>query len=191
MPSRPLFQTRPRQTAIRTLAPEHRVATRPYDRARDLPRLVPLWPSEITDMTPEKHHRLIQRLRRALRDERRRGLAGSWTYDLARHARLYRALQAELAAVPPPLSSWAATTIRNDRASDPVIRFAGPLEQVAEPPAAALSRAAYRAPSSSRAAIGPPHSSVPPSDSRAGAATSPDILLETSCNGSASGASAT
>lgn len=78
-----------------------------YSRTQDLPRLLPLWPHEVTDLRPESRHRLIQRLRRALREERRRGLAGHWTYDLRRHAALLRALQAEIAGLPPPLSSWA------------------------------------------------------------------------------------
>jgi len=192
MPPQTLFRPSPRQrTAIRTFAREHPAAERPYDRARDLPRLVPLWPNEILDMTPEKHRRLVQRLRRALRDERRRGLAGSWTYDLARHARLYRALQSELALAPQPLSSWATATMRHDCHAERAMHLAEPSEQVPEPSAATLSRAACRAPSSSQAAIGPPRSWVPPSGSRAEAATSPGILPETSCNGSAGDASAT
>lgn len=67
-----------------------------YDRARDLPRLVPLWPSEITDPSAATRARLVQRLRRALREERRRGMAGHWAYDLARHAALLRAYGREL-----------------------------------------------------------------------------------------------
>jgi hypothetical protein len=55
-----------------------------------------MWPSEYSDLTPERHRLLIQRLRRALREERRRGLAGCWTYDLARHARLARVVEAEV-----------------------------------------------------------------------------------------------
>lgn len=67
-----------------------------YDRARDLPRLVPLWPSEIADATAAGRARIVQRLRRALREERRRGMAGHWAYDLARHAALLRAYGREL-----------------------------------------------------------------------------------------------
>ena len=85
----------------------------PYDRARDLPRLLPLWPSEVADRSPEAHHRLLQRLRQALREERRRGLAGDWTYDLVRHAGLYRAWKAEMAAAPLPLTTWAAAPFRH------------------------------------------------------------------------------
>lgn len=75
-------------------------ALRRYDRERDLPKLTPLWPAEIADRSVAGRARLLARLRRALRDERRRGLAGHWTYDLARHAQLaaaYRAETAELA----------------------------------------------------------------------------------------------
>lgn len=69
-----------------------------YDRRRDLPRLIPLWPHEIADDTPQGRARLIARLRTALRAERRRGLAGDWTYDLARHRNLLRAYRVEVAA---------------------------------------------------------------------------------------------
>jgi hypothetical protein len=66
-----------------------------------------MWPSEIADRSPAAHLRIIQRLRRALREERRRGIAGDWAYDLARHWALYRALRAEMSRAPLPLSSWA------------------------------------------------------------------------------------
>jgi hypothetical protein len=80
--------------ARRTAGVLHRT---PYDRGRDLPRLIPLWPSEIADETPAGCTRLIQKLRRALREERRRGVAGHWTYDLARHFALHCAYRHELA----------------------------------------------------------------------------------------------
>lgn len=68
-----------------------------YDRARDLARLVPLWPHEIADGSAAGRSRLVKLLRRALREERQRGLAGHWAYDLARHAALHRAFQHEVA----------------------------------------------------------------------------------------------
>jgi uncharacterized protein YcaQ len=76
-------------------------STRPatYDRTRDLPRLLPLWPDETTIHTQGAQTALIARLRRALRAERQRGIAGHWTYNLARHADLLRAYRAELAGV--------------------------------------------------------------------------------------------
>jgi hypothetical protein len=67
-------------------------------RARDLHRLLPLWPSETEIRTPGDHARLLARLRTALRAERRRGLNGHFAYDLARHAQLLRAYRAEVAA---------------------------------------------------------------------------------------------
>lgn len=66
-----------------------------YDRRRDLPRLLPLWPHEIAPDDLAEHARLLARMRRALRIERQRGIAGHWTYDLARHAALLRAYRAE------------------------------------------------------------------------------------------------
>jgi hypothetical protein len=76
-------------------------STRPttYDRTRDLPRLLPLWPDETTINTRAAQTALVARLRRALRAERQRGIAGHWTYNLARHADLLRAYRAELAGV--------------------------------------------------------------------------------------------
>lgn len=69
----------------------------PYERARDLPRLIPLWPHELEPVDLAAHARLLARMRRALRIERQRGLSGHWTYDLARHARLLQAYRAEAA----------------------------------------------------------------------------------------------
>lgn len=68
-----------------------------YERNRDLPRLVPLWPSELKTDTRADHLRLLACLRRALRLERQRGLAGHWAYDLTRHALLLRAYREETA----------------------------------------------------------------------------------------------
>ena len=66
-----------------------------YARARDLPRLLPMWPGELDDVTPAGRLRLMSRLRRALRAERQRGIAGHWSYDLARHRLLLAAYRAE------------------------------------------------------------------------------------------------
>jgi hypothetical protein len=68
-----------------------------YVRARDLPKLVGLWPCELEATSLAERARLLAKLRRALRAERRRGLGGHWTYDLARHAQLLRAYRAEAA----------------------------------------------------------------------------------------------
>lgn len=67
-----------------------------YNRARDLPRLLPMWPWEMKIADAAQHARLLARLRRALREERRRGLGGHWSYDLARHAQLLAAYRAEV-----------------------------------------------------------------------------------------------
>lgn len=68
-----------------------------YLRERDLPRLVLLWPGEVLDLVRADPGVILARLRRAIRGERRRGLAGHWTYDLNRHAALLRACRAEMA----------------------------------------------------------------------------------------------
>ena len=69
------------------------------ERASDLARLVPLWPAEIADTSVAGRARLVATLERALKAERRRGRAGHWTYDLARHAALLRAWRRELASL--------------------------------------------------------------------------------------------
>jgi len=68
---------------------------RPYDRARDLGPLLPLWPHEIADHSEAGCARILAKLRRALREERRRALSGDWTYNLTRHAGLFRAWRHE------------------------------------------------------------------------------------------------
>lgn len=69
------------------------------ERARELARLIPLWPSEIADTSREGRTRLIAKLECALKAERRRGRSGHWTYDLARHAALVRIWRRERAAL--------------------------------------------------------------------------------------------
>jgi hypothetical protein len=55
-----------------------------YVRARDLPRLIALWPHELADQSSEGSLLILTKLRRALRAERRRALAGHWSYELNR-----------------------------------------------------------------------------------------------------------
>jgi hypothetical protein len=68
-----------------------------YVRARDLPRLIALWPHELADQSSEGSLLILTKLRRALRAERRRALAGHWSYELNRHLGLMTAYKAELA----------------------------------------------------------------------------------------------
>lgn len=69
------------------------------ERRKRLTSLLPLWPAEIEDTSIEGRARLIATLERALRAERHRGLAGHWTYDLARHRQLLDAWRAEIRAL--------------------------------------------------------------------------------------------
>lgn len=66
-----------------------------YCRLTDLPRLANIWPAELNDTSFGGRQRLIAKLKRALRQERQRGLAGHWTYDLARHSQLLAAYREE------------------------------------------------------------------------------------------------
>ena len=68
-----------------------------YDRMADLPRLLQIWPHQIAALSIVDHGGLVERLRTALRQERQRGLARRWSYDLSRHAALLTALRAETA----------------------------------------------------------------------------------------------
>jgi Family of unknown function (DUF6477) len=70
-----------------------------YNRAKDLVRLVPLWPEDLAQTSIAGRRKLVQMLERALRAERQRGAGGHWTYDLSRHASLMWALRAERAAL--------------------------------------------------------------------------------------------
>jgi hypothetical protein len=70
----------------------------PYDRRRELARVLPLWPHELEDDSAQGRARIVGKLISALRAERRRGVAGHWTYDLARHRELLRVYRLELAA---------------------------------------------------------------------------------------------
>ena len=70
-----------------------------HERAAELARLVPLWPSEIADTSRAGRARLVATLYRALKAERRRGVGGHWSYDLARHAALLAAWRRERAAL--------------------------------------------------------------------------------------------
>ena len=95
----PLAEASHARYAIADISRERRRRRHGYERARDLPQLLPLWPHEMRDAEREPITRACSRdMRRALRAERQRGLAGHWTYDLARHAQLLRAYRAEVAA---------------------------------------------------------------------------------------------
>jgi hypothetical protein len=67
-----------------------------YTRARDLPKLIALWPHELADDSPEGCRRILLKLRRALRAERRRALSGHWSYDLNRHLGLLSGYKGEV-----------------------------------------------------------------------------------------------
>ena len=66
-----------------------------YDRDRDLPRLIAVWPHELGPDQSIDGPAILRKLQAALRAERQRGLAGHWTYDLARHSQLVAAYRAE------------------------------------------------------------------------------------------------
>lgn len=87
--------SRNEKNSLRTMRPKNR-APFSYERAKDLPSLIPLWPSEIKDESQEGREKIILKLNAALRAERRRGRAGHWAYDLNRHRALKQALDAEM-----------------------------------------------------------------------------------------------
>lgn len=176
----PSHAANPERQAMTT---KHRTsATRPYVRADDLPRLIPLWPAEIEDRSLAGHAALIQKLRKALREERRRGIAGHWCYDLTRHAGLLAAYRKEVADYEARLAqqrAGAPAPVATDTKGAPAPEIgAGP----------ALNRAAFRGPSSWRAEIAPLRNSGLPSGNRGRGSTSCGIRPATSCNASAGAA---
>lgn len=70
-----------------------------YDRSRDLPRLLRMWPNEVSLLGEADRAGLVERLRSMLRQERQRGMSRHWSYDLSRHAALLRAYRAEAEAL--------------------------------------------------------------------------------------------
>jgi hypothetical protein len=70
------------------------------ERRARLARLLPLWPEDLADDSTAGRLKLVSRLQSVLRAERRRGLAGHWTYDPARHRDLLAACRRELAPLP-------------------------------------------------------------------------------------------
>jgi hypothetical protein len=80
-------------------------------RASELASLLPLWPHELADETVAGLQKRLAILRRALRAERCRGLAGHWTYDLARHSALLRCYRREVAALAVLSATVKATQI--------------------------------------------------------------------------------
>ena len=88
--------TRTVSTAKRVFGPIVETGAAAYARARDLPRLIPLWPHELDDDSPEGCRRILVKLRSALRAERRRALSGHWSYDLNRHLGLLSAYKGEM-----------------------------------------------------------------------------------------------
>lgn len=101
---RPVHPRAPRQPAGSPLpagsaSPEGPPVAERYDRRLMLPRLLPLMPREIADTTITGRWHVIRLLVRALRRERRDGMAGRWTYDPNRHLGLRQALDAERRAL--------------------------------------------------------------------------------------------
>ena len=85
-------QGRPRIRCLRPLGPA-------LERRAALSRVLALWPQELDDLSAAGHQSIVGKLKRALRAERRRGIAGHWTYDLARHVELLHLYRQELAAL--------------------------------------------------------------------------------------------
>jgi hypothetical protein len=94
-----------RQAGVRKQGGGLSAAGAEYERSRDLPALIALWPWEIENLSLDGQQRLVARLRRALRLERQRAIQQHWTYDLARHARLLKAYRSELASLEAMLGS--------------------------------------------------------------------------------------
>lgn len=81
----------PGGTKVKKAAPGEAGSIRPDQLPEDQADLAARVFSKGTDDRPEPVERNLQRLARAIRDERRRGRAGHWSYDLNRHLALVQA----------------------------------------------------------------------------------------------------
>lgn len=66
-----------------------------YVRSRHLRRLLPLAPEDFSQDNIPATRAIVLRLANAMRQERRLGRMGHWTYDLNRHIALAQAYRAE------------------------------------------------------------------------------------------------
>lgn len=91
------MQNRPTRRDARTPSKERRVDRRHLQSAsaQDALRLLPVWPKDLSNRTPDGRRNLIAIIERELRRERRRGTAGDRAYDLARHVKLVQLLRQE------------------------------------------------------------------------------------------------
>lgn len=74
---------------------KQRRADRAYQRALDLPRLLPLMPGELADYSAAGTSKILAHIRKALRQERRRARQTHWAYNLQLHLGLLAAEQQE------------------------------------------------------------------------------------------------
>jgi hypothetical protein len=65
-------------------------------RARDLPKLIGLWPHELEDQSPEGCRLCWASCAARLGPRDARGTSGHWSYDLNRHLAVVSAYKAEL-----------------------------------------------------------------------------------------------
>jgi len=72
-----------------------RDGARAYERARCLPRVLPLLAGTCQGPEPETTRLIVRKLAEAIRRERRLGRAGHWAYDLNKHVALTQAWEAE------------------------------------------------------------------------------------------------
>ena len=66
-----------------------------YNRRRDLPGLLHLFPAEIVKLDRVSDKAVLKRLLALTKGERLRGRSGHWRYSLTRHIGLMQALRAE------------------------------------------------------------------------------------------------
>lgn len=69
-----------------------------YDRTVLLPQLIPLWPEELQDDLISRT-KLVAKLEKACRRERRRGILNWWSYSLPRHRAMVACLEYEREAL--------------------------------------------------------------------------------------------
>lgn len=70
----------------------------PYNRMRDVPRAIPVWPSDLADDLVSRS-KLVAKIEAALSVERKRHTERHWAYSLPRHGSLLAVYREEKAAL--------------------------------------------------------------------------------------------
>lgn len=106
------------QKRYQNLSPAEKALSRPYDRLKDLPPLIPLWPAELTDFSQGGTAFVLAKINQYLRAERRRSIKSHWSYNLNKHAALLVAYHHELRCLKSSRSDNAQPVSKGRKSSE-------------------------------------------------------------------------